>query len=446
MKKLGLIIQREYMSIVGRKSFLVMTLLVPLLMVACGALPVLLAYFNQDNGSVENVAVIDETGRFAKAITDDANYHFVPLAANAAGKTNPREFYDKSNGNLAAVVVIPRDVMDKGKVTAYSENTLSPALTNHIEECLSDTLTAAKVASFGVPGLQKMIDESSIDVNVNGVKWSDDGGELMSSAEVATAVGFILAFLTYMFVLSYGTMIMSSVIEEKTNRIVEVVVSSCKPFQLMMGKIIGVGLVGLTQFAVWAVLLGVIGGVCSAAFGLSALAGGGNEAAMMMAGGGALGDDPELVRLVQSVLSVNYLPILVCFVLYFVGGYLLYASLFAGFGSAVDQANDASQFMMPVMIIMIVAFYAGIACVDNPNGPMAVWCSMIPFTSSIVMMVRLPYDVPLWEIAVSVALLYGTAAAMVWASGRIYRTGILLYGKKHNIGEVIKWINPRRKI
>lgn len=441
MSKLGLIIQREYMSIVGRKSFLVMTLLVPVLMVACCALPVLLAYFNEDNGSVENVAVLDETGRFSKAIADNSNYHFVPLAANV-GKTDPRQFYEKSGGSVAAVVVIPRDVMERGKVSVYSENTISPALSSHIEDCLSDTLTAAKVASYGVPGLQKMIDESRIDVSVNGVRWSADGGEQMSSADVAVAIGFALAFLTYMFVLSYGAMIMNSVVEEKTNRIEEVVVSSCKPFQLMMGKIIGVGLVGLTQFAIWAVLLGIVGSVGGMALGVSGMvsAPDGTAAAMAMAA------DPDLMHLVQSVLSVNYLPIVVCFVLYFVGGYLLFASLFAGFGSAVDQANDASQFMMPVMIIMIVAFYAGIACVDNPSGPMAVWCSMIPFTSSIVMMVRLPYDVPLWQLATSLVLLYGTAAAMVWLSGRIYRTGILLYGKKLTFRDIAKWVNPRNKI
>lgn len=441
MSKLGLIIQREYMSIVGRKSFLVMTLLVPVLMAACCALPVLLAYFNEDNGSVENVAVLDETGRFSKAIADNSNYHFVPLAANA-GKTDPRQFYEKSGGSVAAVVVIPRNVMESGKVSVYSENTISPALSSHIEDCLSDTLTAAKVASYGVPGLQKMIDESRIDVSVNGVRWSDDGGEQMSSADVAVAIGFALAFLTYMFVLSYGAMIMNSVVEEKTNRIVEVVVSSCKPFQLMMGKIIGVGLVGLTQFAIWAVLLGIVGSVGGMALGVSGMMSAPDVTASAM----AMGADPDLMHLVQSVLSVNYLPIVVCFVLYFVGGYLLFASLFAGFGSAVDQANDASQFMMPVMIIMIVAFYAGIACVDNPSGPMAVWCSMIPFTSSIVMMVRLPYDVPLWQLATSLVLLYGTAAAMVWLSGRIYRTGILLYGKKLTFRDIAKWVNPRNKI
>lgn len=441
MSKLGLIIQREYMSIVGRKSFLVMTLLVPVLMVACCALPVLLAYFNEDNGSVENVAVLDETGRFSKAIADNSNYHFVPLAANV-GKTDPRQFYEKSGGSVAAVVVIPRNVMESGKVSVYSENTISPALSSHIEDCLSDTLTAAKVASYGVPGLQKMIDESRIDVSVNGVRWSDDGGEQMSSADVAVAIGFALAFLTYMFVLSYGAMIMNSVVEEKTNRIVEVVVSSCKPFQLMMGKIIGVGLVGLTQFAIWAVLLGIVGSVGGMALGVSGMVSAPDGTASAM----AMVADPDLMHLVQSVLSVNYLPIVVCFVLYFVGGYLLFASLFAGFGSAVDQANDASQFMMPVMIIMIVAFYAGIACVDNPSGPMAVWCSMIPFTSSIVMMVRLPYDVPLWQLATSLVLLYGTAAAMVWLSGRIYRTGILLYGKKLTFKDIAKWVNPRNKI
>ena len=230
----------------------------------------------------------------------------------------------------------------------------------------------------------------------------------------------VLAFITYMFVLTYGAMIMNSVIEEKTNRIVEVIVSSCKPFQLMMGKIIGVALVGLTQFLIWAILISVaVGGL-----------------------GISLANDPmsDLAVVFNAIQSVNLVSIFTCFVVYFLGGYLLYASLFAGFGSAVDQASDASQFTSPIIIVMVVALYAGIGCMENPNGSMAMWCSMIPFTSPIVMMVRLPYDVPFWQIAVSVALLYGTAFGLVWVSSRIYRIGILRYGKKFTFKEIMGWV------
>ena len=245
----------------------------------------------------------------------------------------------------------------------------------------------------------------------------------------------VLAFLTYTFVLSYGAMIMNSVVEEKTNRIVEVIVSSCKPMELMMGKIIGVGLVGLTQFAIWVVLIGIAMGVMG-----------------FMGVGGDVSSSPEamgmnmpetestMASMMSAFASINWLSLLGNFVIYFIGGYLLYASLFAGFGSAVDQASDSSQFTMPIILIMMVALYAGIGCMSNPNGPMAVWCSIIPFTSPVVMMVRLPFDVPWWQLLLSIVLLFATALLCIWISARIYRTGILLYGKKRSFKEIVTWI------
>ena len=242
-------------------------------------------------------------------------------------------------------------------------------------------------------------------------------------------IGLGLSFLTYMFVLMYGAMIMNGVIEEKTNRIVEVIVSSCKPMELMLGKIIGVALVGFTQIIIWAVLLGIAGTI----LGASAFISGPTDPA-------ALTESNELAEIIQMVLSVNYLQILTFFVLYFIGGYLLYAALFAAFGSAVDQPSDASQFMTPIMVIMVFAIYAALFSIENPDGPLAWWCSIIPFTSPIVMMIRLPYDVPFWEMLLSIALLYGSAFGILYIAGKIYRTGILMYGKKVSIKEIIKWI------
>ena len=435
MEKLKLIILREYMSIVGRKSFIVMTLLIPVIMILCMALPAAIGYFNNSASEAQTVAVIDESGRYGGAIADDELYHFVPLRADTVA--NPHDFYKKADGQLAAVVVIPADVDSTAAVTVYSENTINLALKERIARQLSDTLTRARVASYGVPGLQKMMDDANVSVDLKSVKWNAEGDESQSSTEVALVVGLILAFLTYMFVLLYGAMIMNGVIEEKTNRIVEVIVGSCKPFQLMMGKIIGVALVGLTQLAIWVVIMVVVGGVLSAIFGPAALTATSPDGAAAMA---AAADDFDMAAVMQAVSSVNYVYILVSFVFYFIGGYLLYASLFAGFGSAVDQASDASQATTPIIMIMVVALYAGMACIENPGGPMAVWCSIIPFTSPVVMMVRLPYDVPLWQLVLSIVLLYATAAACVWLAARIYRTGILLYGKKHSFKEIMRWI------
>ncbi len=418
MNKLLLIIQREYTTLVARKSFIVITLLIPFLFVAIGAVPVLISEWN-NSGSAEAVTVIDETGRLAGVIPDTESFRFIPLKGEA-GSTDVKGFFDQAGNSMSALVVIPANVLDSAKVNIYSKSTVNMALVSHVTESLNDTLTAVKIASMGVPNLDKMVKEAQVDIDVNSVKLSDDGTESEASTTAAMVLGMVLAFITYMFVLTYGAMIMNSVIEEKTNRIVEVIVSSCKPFQLMMGKIIGVALVGLTQFLIWAILISVaVGGL-----------------------GISLANDPmsDLAVVFNAIQSVNLVSIFTCFVVYFLGGYLLYASLFAGFGSAVDQASDASQFTSPIIIVMVVALYAGIGCMENPNGSMAMWCSMIPFTSPIVMMVRLPYDVPFWQIAVSVALLYGTAFGLVWVSSRIYRIGILRYGKKFTFKEIMGWV------
>ena len=418
MNKLLLIIQREYTTLVARKSFIVITLLIPFLFVAIGAVPVLISEWN-NSGSAEAVTVIDETGRLAGVIPDTESFRFIPLKGEA-GSTDVKSFFDQAGNSMSALVVIPANVLDSAKVNIYSKSTVNMALVSHVTESLNDTLTAVKIASMGVPNLDKMVKEAQVDIDVNSVKLGDDGTESEASTTAAMVLGMVLAFITYMFVLTYGAMIMNSVIEEKTNRIVEVIVSSCKPFQLMMGKIIGVALGGLTQFLIWAILISVaVGGL-----------------------GISLANDPmsDLAVVFNAIQSVNLVSIFTCFVVYFLGGYLLYASLFAGFGSAVDQASDASQFTSPIIIVMVVALYAGIGCMENPNGSMAMWCSMIPFTSPIVMMVRLPYDVPFWQIAVSVALLYGTAFGLVWVSSRIYRIGILRYGKKFTFKEIMGWV------
>jgi ABC-2 type transport system permease protein len=248
-------------------------------------------------------------------------------------------------------------------------------------------------------------------------------------------LGLMLSIFTYMFVLMYGAMIMNSVIEEKTNRIVEVVVSSCRPFQLMLGKIIGVGLVGLTQMAIWIALLAIVGTVAGSAFGLNSMA-----SPDAIAAAGAAANAEGMDGFMREVMSINFMPIIVNFILYFIGGYMLYSALFAGLGSAVDQASDSSQFTTPVILIMLIAFYAGMACMENPSGPTAVWCSIIPFTSPVVMMIRLPFGVPTWQLLLSIALLFGTALFITWLAARIYRRGILHYGKKASFGDLFKWM------
>ncbi len=433
MNKLRLIIAREYMSIVGRKSFIFMTLGLPLLFILVAAVPAILAYFNDKGSDTQQIAVIDETGRYAAALHSDDMYNFVAVRGDTV--TNAREFYDKAGGSLDAIVIIPRNVDSTGVVNIFSEGTITPALASTVRSALTDTIENAHLADMGIPNLQEMIDKAHVDVDVRSIKWSEQG-EQESSTDAAMGLGLLLSFITYMFVLMYGAMIMTSVIEEKTNRIVEVVVSSCRPFQLMLGKIIGVGLVGLTQMAIWIALLAIVGTIAGSALGISSMPTDAISAEQMA----SAADMGAIESIMRQTLSINYGPIILNFVLYFIGGYLLYSSLFAGLGSAVDQASDSSQFTTPVILIMIIALYAGIACMDNPSGPMAVWCSIIPFTSPVVMMVRLPFGVPTWQLLLSIGLLFATALAIVWIAARIYRRGILHYGQKTSFGTLFKWI------
>ena len=433
MNKLRLIIAREYMSIVGRKSFIIMTLGMPLLFILIGAVPVLLSYLNDKGSETQQIAVIDETGRYAAALHSDDMYNFVAIKGDTV--TNAREFYDKANGSLDAIIIIPSGVDSTSVVNIFSEGTITPALVSTVRNVITDTIETAHLTAMGIPDIQKMVEKAHVNVDVRSIKWSEAGDEQESSTDVAMALGLILSIITYMFVLMYGAMIMNSVIEEKTNRIVEVVVSSCRPFQLMLGKIIGVGLVGLTQMAIWIALLAIVGTVAGSALGLNSMA-----STDAIAAAGAAAEAGGITGFMSEVMSINYTPIIINFIIYFIGGYLLYSSLFAGLGSAVDQASDSSQFTTPVILIMLIAFYAGMACMENPSGPTAVWCSIIPFTSPVVMMIRLPFGVPTWQLLLSIVLLFGTALAITWLAARIYRRGILHYGKKASFKDLFKWM------
>ena len=436
MSKLKLIIQHEYMTIVGKKSFIIMTILIPFLLILLLFVPIMMKYINDKTDSSEmRIAVVDKSHNYGGAFKDNGKYRFELMSGDSMDKTY--DIYKKASGRVDAIMVIPEDVLDRQQVEIFSEKTLDESTVMYLNQCLSDTLRNAKIASLGGAELADKMAQAQVNAVIKSKKWNENGEEQEQSATIASVIGMVLAFLTYTFVLSYGAMIMNSVVEEKTNRIVEVIVSSCKPMELMMGKIIGVGLVGLTQFAIWVVLMGI----AMVVLGFVGMGTGTASSADAMAMGMNVPETESTVAsLMAALTSINWFSLLGNFVLYFIGGYLLYASLFAGFGSAVDQASDSSQFTMPIILIMVVALYAGIACIENPSGPMAVWCSIIPFTSPIVMMVRLPFDVPWWQLLLSIALLYATALLCIWISARIYRTGILLYGKKRSLKEVVKWI------
>lgn len=435
MNKIGLIIKREYLRRVSKKSFLLLTFLTPFLFAALVFVPLWLSTIKGDDA--KQVAIIDKTGKYANLFKNTEEYIFV-----TDQNISIEEYRKKPDKEIFAFLNITDDLLQNpSAATLYSEKQIPLGLKNTIDKTLSNYLKDEKLASYNIENLKQIIEESKINFDVKTIKWDQDGGEKNTSAEVASILGMVLTLIIYMFILMYGSMVMQGVMEEKTNRIVEVMISSVKPFDLMMGKIIGVGFVGLTQVFLWGILTTVLVAGSLFFFGVS------STPADVMVGSMAQGmpATPEMtnglsMQVHEIVNSINFGLIGSCFVIYFIGGYLLYSAIFAAIGSALEQQEDSQQFMTPIMLLMVFSLYAGIYSMNNPDGPLAFWCSMIPFTSPIVMMVRLPFDIPFWQLGLSIALLFVTAIVIVGFSAKIYRVGILMYGKKPSIKEMIKWI------
>lgn len=433
MNKIFIIIQREFLKRVQKKSFIILTIATPVLLAALVLVPLWLASIEDDEQ--QKVAVVDPTpdGVYAHALSGSHAFSFMQVPMVDSLMRTEESPFD-------AVVVIQGDlVRNHGRATIYSQKEVPGNLLDYVQTHLDEVVQKQKLQATGIASLDKIIDDVQREVPVETVKWTS-AGETTSSTEIAMVVGFLITMLIYVFVLSYGGMVMQSVVEEKANRIVELMVSSVKPFQLMMGKIIGVGLVGLLQMAIWGVLLSVILTVASVLTGTNALAG---APATPMAGAVVYGTTPAMSdtqEILTALANMPFLEIAVMFVLMFIGGYLLYASFFAATGASINEQEDTSQFVIPVTIIMVFALYAAIYSIENTDGPLAFWTSLFPLTSPIVMMTRLPFGVPLWQEALSVVLLYATAFLMVWLGGRIYRVGILMYGKKPSLKEIFKWM------
>ena len=437
MSKIWIIIQREFMTRVKKKSFILLTILMPFIFAALIMVPLMLATIQGDEQ--KTVMVVDKTGRYVGSLKSTANYAFVPTA------DNKDEFYTEDS-EVEAVVQITADLAkNPTAVTIYSPREVKAELLNYVETCLGEQVRREKLSAYNIPELETIIADIQTDFHVATVKRNAEGDETSSNTYIAMTAGFIFTFLIYMFVMSYGGMVMQSVMEEKTNRIVELMVSSVKPFQLMMGKIIGVALVGFVQLAIWGVMLSIILVVCGSVFGLSAApavpAVAGADAQMaavaQQAGGG------EAAEIMSALMGLPYAELGIMFVLYFVGGYLLYASFFAAVGASINAQEDSSQFIMPVVLIMVFGLYAAMYSAENTNGPLAFWASIFPLTSPIVMMVRIPFGVPWWEEVLSLGLLFATSVGFVWLSARIYRVGILMYGKKPSLREMLKWVRWR---
>ncbi len=437
MNKLWLIVEREYLTRVKKKSFILITLLSPLVFVALFAIPVLVQIFA--GNETRNIAVRDDSGAFvvpkdtsSKAVFTLLDEPLDILKATYKGR------------NFDGVLYIPafQDTTKKLKISYYSEDQISLGTTSYIENQVAAQVEKQKIRLAGYD--EQIMDGFKTDVSIEQKEVAfDDAGKLVetnkkNSAVIATVIGYVSAFTIYIILLVYGTMIMRSVMEEKTNRIVEVIISSVRPFQLMMGKIIGVSGVGLTQMLIWIILTIVLSLVAGSFLDMDPSA---TQTAMSPMQGipqeEVMGQTSEIFQLVASQ---NWGLILPLFVIYFLGGYFIYASLFAAVGSAMgDDMGEGQSLTMVAMAPIILSIILITPVVESPNSPMAVWMSMIPLFSPIIMPARLAFEPPLWEIAVSVLLLIASAIFFVWLSGRIYRVGILMYGKKAGFKELMKW-------
>ena len=422
MSKIGLIIKSEYLRRVAKKSFILLTFLVPFLFAATLFIPLWLS--DIENGEVENVAVVDQVGKYKDALIDTSDFRFTFVEVQDVSVENMSSFvaYD-------IVVLIENDLLNVPAITMLSEKQVPLDLKRYVENSLEKYVEEEKITSYNIPNLKTIIKESQTEIAITTIKLNEDGSPNVSSTEVASGVGMLFMFLIYFFVFVYGTMVMNSVVQEKTNRIVEVIICSVKPFELMLGKIISIALVGLTQFLLWVLFIAVLIFAGSNFIEVSA-----TQPTLSSV------DENAMTQVLQGLMSVNFVEIISFFVLYFIGGYLLYASLFASIGAAVDNETDTQQFVLPITIPILFAMYAGIYSIENPDGPLAFWCSLVPFTSPIVMMVRLPFGVALWEKLLSLAILVATFLFTTWMAAKIYRTGILMYGKKITWRELLKWI------
>jgi ABC-2 type transport system permease protein len=346
--------------------------------------------------------------------------------------------------------VISDNLLEKpDAISLYSDSQITMDVKDHVRRSLIQYLKESKLTSYDISGLDKIIDDlENIDLKISTVKIGDDGTEKQSSAELTMIISMAFAFISYMFIFIYGAQVMRGVMEEKTSRIVEVIVSSVKPFQLMMGKIIGLALVALTQILLWVVLtMLIVTGVKSVFFNDSPLPDASRPQTELLQNlensdqvTTPTSKELQFNNIMEMIKSLEPGKTLLLFLFYFFGGYLLYSALFAAIGGAIDHESDQQQFMLPITIPIIIALYVAMMTFRNPGSEIAFWFSIIPLTSPIVMMARVPFEVPLWELLLSMFLLVAGFIFTTWLAGKIYRTGILMYGKKVDYKEIWKWI------
>ncbi|WNH07617.1 ABC transporter permease [Thalassobellus suaedae] len=435
MNHLPLIIKREYLTKVKNKAFIVMTFLSPIIMIALISVVTYLSQLNNDK--IRTITILDESGFLHDVFenSDNTTYNVLENMSLEDAITLTKE--TSAYGLLHVDKLVEIDDVST-HIKFFSEESPSLSIISNIESKLESKLTNIKLQDQGIN--LEVINASKVHVNVTQESFEGEETSKVDSF-VKLAFGIAAGYLLFMFIIIYGNMIMRSVIEEKTSRIIEVIISSVKPVQLMLGKIIGTSLAGLTQFVIWLILGGVLLTIVSLFFGIDMGQMQTPQQEMMQ----QVMENPELNTEIQNIMTAFYnLPLvnlILAFILFFIGGYLLYSSFYAAIGAAVDNETDTQQFMLPIIMPLMLAVYIGIfTVIEDPHGTVSTVFSFIPLTSPVVMLMRIPFGVPLWQQLISFLILIGTFMFTVWFAAKIYRVGILMYGKKPSYKEIVKWI------
>lgn len=446
--KIGIIISREYSSRVKKKSFILLTLLTPLLFAAMIVIPTLIAISTAEHKDNMNIAVVDKSGVVMPYLDSIENTTFE--AVNPAILPQLKKDIATSGKYSALLVIDSLDKENNAAASIYSSGQVGMSTQSDIENKIDKALQDNKLRSYNIPNLDKVIDNFQTDVKIKTYQVGEQGEDKETHVEANMALGYIASFIIYMFIFMFGGMVMRGVIEEKNNRIIEVIVSSVKPVQLMIGKIVGVALVALTQFFIWILLTGIIVAVVMGVAGADTVTNAMQSQAAVQQATSAAAQAGESMPSISSIFGMlggmHIGGVLISFLIYFVLGYLLYSSMFAAVGSCVDNEADTQQLMLPITIPLIIGLFIMLSAFQSPNSSIAVWGSIIPFTSPMVMMARVSYGigfaagVPIWQYVLSIVLLVATFLVMAWLSGKIYRIGILSYGKKAGWKEIGKWL------
>lgn len=437
MGKISIIAGREFNERVRKKSFIITTILMPIAFVAIMFVPALMMNIQSDEK--KEVVVVDQSGTIANHLQDTKTLDFTTSDKGVEELTAEQQ-------DIFGILIIGKDVATNPsnvQLLTYESSTIN--IESEITDQISTIIESEKLKTYNIEDIDAILEAIKTPVSLK-VKQLGESGETKESSSILNiALAYIFGFLIYMFVFLYGNMVMQGVIEEKSNKVMEVMVSSVKPFELMMGKILGIASVAVTQFVIWVVFILLVGGAAMSLFGVDEMMAAASASAAMdpaaMMGTQAPTLDHETLSILSTVTDPAYLfRILGGFLIYFIGGYLLYAAMFAAVGSAVDNEKDTNNLQLPITIPLILAIFVMMSAMQDPHGPLAFWFSLIPFTSPVVMMVRLPYGVPGWELGLSIALLFVTFVAMVYLAGKIYRVGVFMYGKKPTFAELAKWI------